>query len=265
MHALSTSSTTCFGFIKFITDGGADRAEEIGDALEQAGEFNKSAGKAGRAAQLLSSIWKRIPSLCTDAPDATSEPDFQRETALEAMSALDAGGISDAAEKYLTYKDYFDKIRNSAYQVRQAINKLPEAARNITGAASNNNEVLEKISFTTQINSSVTATSVPAAPAKIYIGGALSCLRGSNSIPNFIEFTNNCTTPVKTSWCFSNGSYCQLSSLQIIDINQKYTVSFPLESKKISYAACQASYQGRDVILKDELNSNTYTCSYWSR
>jgi hypothetical protein len=258
----------CHEFISGITSSTSDAAADIGDALDHDGETSESAKRAGRAAQFLSSLWRRIPQMCADAPDPLSDAEFQRETVIESIHAIDDGRVGDLAGKYLDYADFLKEVKQSAANLRNAVAKLPEALRNLTGSSSVDATGFQGVDYSQQLNAAVTAGAQPAAPAKVYISDSLNCVRGRSVAGvgggNY-EFSNSCSSISKVAWCFSSGALCSLSSQTLLSVGQTYSTAFPSSLNTIYWAACPSIYEGKDVQLSNGPTAGTFYCSYWSR
>ncbi|MFA9274290.1 MAG: hypothetical protein ACEQSE_05385, partial [Candidatus Aquirickettsiella gammari] len=254
-------TTSCYEFISGITGSGSDAASDMGDALDEAGD--PTSKKVGRAAQYLSSLWKRIPKICPDAPNATSDAEFQRETVIEAIHAIDEGKLGDLAGKYLSYKDYLEQIKEKASLLRNAINQLPETLRNITGAAASSSTPISSTVFTKDVNTTVTTSTQVTAATKVYIGGSVSCVNGVSQVGSFL-MKNNCGYTIKLGWCFagSTGGCSVRTYLTLLTSGQSYTITNSSNSY-LWYAACQSTYSGKDVYLNDG-GGTYYYCSYLS-
>lgn len=254
-------SSSCYEFIRGITGSGSDAASDIGDALDDVGD--PTSKRVGRAAQYLSSLWKRIPQLCQDAPNQTTDAEFQRETVIEAIHAIDEGKLGDLAGKYLTYKDYLEQLKEKASQLRTAINQLPESIRKITGAASSSSTPVSSTVFSKDLNASLNTSSQVATPAKVYIGGSVSCVNGVSKAGSFFMI-NNCGYTIKLGWCFagSTGGCSVRTYLTLLTAGQSYSITNSANNY-LWYAACQSTYSGKDVYLNDG-GGTYYYCSYLS-
>jgi hypothetical protein len=78
---LASAGSECHDFMSDITSGGASAAGDMGEAMDQDGAASETRS-VGRTAKFLSSMWSRIPKLCSDAPEPLSDAAFGRETAI---------------------------------------------------------------------------------------------------------------------------------------------------------------------------------------
>ena len=262
-----TEEITCYDMLSAIT-GNARAIGDAGKAMELAGDGIDSVERVGKVAQFVSSVWKRIPSLCPDAPDPATDAAFERATVLEAIAAIDDGVVGSSLSRYNDYTEYWERVTAAAGKLQEKLKALPDALRRSTGTASQEPVTLADFDFTDHPQSTIEETTQLAAPALVYISGSLSCVRGrviSAGASSQVEFTNNCGSVAKVRWCFSDGAFCALSSEALVATASTYNTAFPIDLNTVYYAACPAIYEGRSVQLANGDTVGTFTCSYWSR
>jgi len=206
-RTLATSlndSDSCYGFITGLSSEPADYAEEAADTLDEVG----SSKRVSKVAKLLSTIWSKAASLCSDAPGDSVGLNNDAAYVIAVYDQALGGNWSDTLDQVST-------LRHLTQLIEEGVTKAKTAIANGLASTSESVGALPPVGLTgtaAEVKSQVDVGKVYFAQVNCVTNGVLVPVVSYDpngyltSFKYRAEFPNVCGYSIQLAYCTSTAT-----------------------------------------------------------